>query len=85
MLKKLFGKDSKSEKNVKNEDKSFFKKLTEGLTKTKKGITDKIDRLINNYGEIDDELFEELEEILIMADVGMKTTMDIIDTLKDEL
>lgn len=85
MLKKLFGKDSKSEKNVKNEDKSFFKKLTEGLTKTKKGITDKIDRLINNYGEIDDELFEELEEILIMADVGMKTTMNIIDTLKDEL
>ena len=85
MLKKLFGKDSESEKNVEKENKSFFKKLTEGLTKTKKDITDKIDRLINNYGEIDDELFEELEEILIMADVGMKTTMDIIDTLKDEL
>ncbi|MDM8534571.1 signal recognition particle-docking protein FtsY [Clostridiaceae bacterium HSG29] len=64
---------------------SFFQRLTSGLSKTKKGITDKIDNLINNYGEIDDELFEELEEILIMADVGMQTTMDIIDKLRDRL
>lgn len=65
--------------------KSFFAKLQEGLLKTQKNITDKIDNLINNYGKIDEELLEEIEEILIMADVGMNTTMDIIDRLRDEL
>ena len=58
--------------------KSFFGKLMDGLNKTRKGITDQIDNLLNNYGEIDDDLFDELEEILIMADVGMNTTMKII-------
>ncbi len=65
--------------------KSFFGKLMDGLNKTRKGITDQIDNLLNNYGEIDEDLFEELEEILIMADVGMNTTMKIIDALRDEL
>jgi len=65
--------------------KSFFAKLQEGLLKTQKNFTDKIDNLINNYGKIDEELLEEIEEILIMADVGMSTTMDIIDKLRDEL
>ncbi len=65
--------------------KSFFGKLIDGLNKTRKGITDQIDNLLNNYGEIDDDLFEELEEILIMADVGMNTTMKIIDALREEL
>ncbi len=64
---------------------SFFSKLKEGLDKTRKGITDKIDDLFNNYGEIDDELFDELEEILIMADVGMNTSMKIIERLREEL
>lgn len=101
MLKKLFGIKDEEEKNIKEEintkeandnneevesnEGNFFSRLTQGLVKTKKDITDKIDNLINNYGEIDDDLFEELEEILIMADVGMKTTMDIIDQLRDEL
>ncbi|MBN2899538.1 MAG: signal recognition particle-docking protein FtsY [Clostridia bacterium] len=65
--------------------KGFFAKLVEGLNKTRKGITDVMDDLFSNYGEIDDDLFEELEEILIMADVGMDTTMKIIDALRDEL
>ena len=64
---------------------SFFSKLKEGLDKTRKGITDKIDDLFNNYGEIDDELFDELEEILIIADVGMNTSMKIIEKLREEL
>lgn len=78
MFKKLFG-------SGEEENQSFFQRLKDGLDKTKHEITDKIDNLINNYGEIDDDLFEELEEILIMADVGMETTMDIIDELKDAL
>lgn len=65
--------------------KSFFAKLQEGLLKTQKNFTDKIDNLINNYGKIDEELLEEIEEILIMADVGMNTTMDIIEKLREEL
>lgn len=64
---------------------SLFSKLKEGLDKTRKGITDRIDDLFNNYGEIDDDLFDELEEILITADVGMSTTMNLIDRLRDEL
>lgn len=64
---------------------SLFSKLKEGLDKTRKGITDKLDDLFNNYGEIDDELFDELEEILIVADVGMQTTMKLIDSLREEL
>ncbi len=65
--------------------KGFFGKLMDGLNKTRKGITDVMDDLFSNYGEIDEDLFEELEEILIMADVGMDTTMKIIDALRDEL
>jgi len=65
--------------------KGFFGKLLDGLNKTRKGITDVMDDLFTNYGEIDDDLFEELEEILIMADVGMDTTMKIIDDLREEL
>ena len=64
---------------------SFFNKLKEGLDKTRKGITDKIDDLFNNYGEIDDALFDELEEILIVADVGMSTTLKLIENLRTEL
>lgn len=70
---------------VEKPKKSYFAKLKEGLLKTQKNFTDKIDNLINNYGKIDEELLEEIEEILIMADVGMSTTMDIIDKLRDAL
>ncbi|MGB3367811.1 MAG: signal recognition particle-docking protein FtsY [Acidaminobacteraceae bacterium] len=64
---------------------SFFEKLKSGLTKTSKAITDKIDDLLTDYGKIDEDLFEELEEILITADIGMSTTMSIIEELKKEL
>jgi fused signal recognition particle receptor len=63
----------------------FLNKLKEGLDKTRKGITDKIDDLFNNYGEIDDDLFDELEEILVVADVGMATTHKLIERLREEL
>lgn len=63
----------------------FFKKLFSGLDKTRKNITDRIDQLIFQYGEIDEDLFEELEEILITADIGMETTMRLIEALKAEL
>ncbi len=63
----------------------LFKRLFQGLDKTRKQFTDRIDQLVNNYGAIDDDLFDELEEILIMADIGMDTAMHLIKGLKAEL
>lgn len=64
---------------------SFLGKLKEGLGKTRQGITDKMDDLFNRYGDIDDDLFEELEEILVMGDVGVTTTHQLIEALRSEL
>ncbi len=64
------------------EKKGFFSGLFSGLEKTRKNIGSKIDNLINNYGEIDDELFEELEEILITSDISYESVMKLIDNLK---
>ncbi len=81
--------DISSGENLANESeipkKGFFNKLLTGLSKTRNGFTDKLDRLFNQYGTIDEDLYEELEEILIMSDIGMETTMDIIDELKSEI
>ena len=63
---------------------NLFERLKQGLTKAKQGITDKIDDVLKSYTKEDEELLEELEEILITADVGVNTTMDIIDKLRDK-
>jgi len=63
----------------------FFDRLKEGLQKTRKGITEKIDQVLVTLGKIDDELFDELEEILIASDVGIDTTMKIISDLKKKV
>lgn len=63
----------------------LFERLKQGLTKAKQGITDRIDDVLKSYTKVDEELLEELEEILITADVGVNTTMDIIDSLRDKI
>ncbi|WP_195999669.1 signal recognition particle-docking protein FtsY [Clostridium sp. 1001271B_151109_B4] len=63
----------------------LFNNLKSGLTKTRNALTDKINEALNLAVTIDDDLYEELEEILIMADIGMDTTMEIIDRLKDKI
>ncbi|RNA69624.1 signal recognition particle-docking protein FtsY [Alteribacter keqinensis] len=78
---------------------SFFKKLKEkittqtdsvtnkfkdGLTKTRDSFVGQMNELVKNYRTVDEEFFEELEDILISADVGVHTVMDLIDELKDE-
>lgn len=68
-----------------NEEVGLFARLKQGLTKAKQGITDKIDAVLNSYTTIDEELLEELEEILITADVGVNTTMEMIDNLRDAI
>ncbi len=64
---------------------NWFERLKKGLQKTKNGFVDQMDRLLGNYLTIDDELYEELEEILISADVGMESTIEIIDRLQEEI
>ncbi|NMA57614.1 signal recognition particle receptor subunit alpha, partial [Clostridium cochlearium] len=63
----------------------FFGKLKEGLTKTKDNFTDKISSMLNLYVNIDEDLFEELEEILITSDIGVETSLDIIDNLREKI
>lgn len=61
---------------------SFFSKLKDGLFKTRKNITDKINDVLVSFKSVDEDLFEELEEILITSDVGVETTMRILDNLR---
>ncbi len=63
----------------------FFGKLKQGLTKTRSSITDRIDDVLKTFKKVDEELFEELEEILITADVGVNTSMNIIDELRKKV
>lgn len=61
----------------------FFDKLKEGLFKTKSAIVGKIDTLIKSFTKVDEDLFDELEELLISADIGVNTTEEILDELRD--
>lgn len=67
------------------ENKGFFSKLVVGLTKTRNTVASRIEDLLNIKGEIDEEFYEELEEILITSDLGVKTTIFIIEKLKDKV
>lgn len=62
--------------------KGFFSKLVEGLSKTRNSIIAGIDSIFSGFSNIDDDFYEELEEILIMADLGINTTNSIISDLK---
>ena len=64
---------------------SFLDKLVTGLTKTRKEMSNKIDSILSFYTRIDEELFEDLEEVLVTADVGVNTTMKLIDNLREKV
>ena len=64
---------------------NLFNKLKSGLTKTRDGLTDKINEVLKLAITIDEDLYEELEEILITSDVGMDTTIDIIERLRTKI
>lgn len=66
----------------KKEKKGFFKKLVEGLAKTRNNIAQGFDSIFSGFSSIDDDFYEELEEILIMADLGVATTTKIIEDLQ---
>ena len=63
----------------------FFDKLKSGLDKTRNAIKERVDDAFAAFKSIDEELYEELEEILIMADVGAEVSISIIDTLRDRV
>ncbi|MBE6610553.1 MAG: signal recognition particle-docking protein FtsY [Ruminococcaceae bacterium] len=63
----------------------FFDKLKQGLTKTKRAVMDQMDTLFKSFVAIDEDMLEELEEILIMADVGAATASEIIEKLRDTI
>ena len=63
----------------------FLAKLREGLAKTKNAIFGRIDALLKHFVKVDEDLLEELEELLITADVGVNTTEEILDRLREEI
>lgn len=64
---------------------SFFKKLKEGLSKTRNSISAKIESVINSFTKIDEEFFETLEEILISSDIGIETSQKLCNDLRQEV
>ncbi len=63
----------------------FFDKLKQGLGKTKNSIDEKINNVFSVFRKVDEELLEELEEVLVMSDIGMETSMKIIDELRTKI
>lgn len=63
----------------------FFDKLKNGLSKTKTSIDDKINGVFSAFRKVDEELLEELEEALIMSDIGMNTSLEIISRLRERI
>ena len=60
----------------------FFHKIKEGLSKTRSALVDNVNSIINSFTKIDEEFFEELEEILVMSDMGVATASDICEKLR---
>ena len=63
----------------------FFSKLKEGLSKTKNSFNEKMNNVFSNFRKVDEELLEELEEVLIMSDVGVETSLKIINNLRTRI
>ena len=67
------------------EKKGFFKRLVSGLSKTRNSIASSINSVFSGFSMIDEDFYEELEEILIMADMGVYTTEKVIDSLREKV
>lgn len=63
----------------------FFDKLKQGLSKTKSSIDEKLNNVFSNFRKVDEELLDELEEALIMSDVGVETSNKIITNLRNKI
>ncbi len=65
--------------------KGFFGRLVQGLSKTRDNIISGVDSIFHGFSSIDDEFYDELEETLIMGDIGINATMSIMENLKEKL
>ena len=77
--------ETEAEEDEAEEKVSFWEKLKNGLSKTKKALFGSVNDLLKNFVRVDEDLLEELEELLIMADVGVGATEEIIDELRDRI
>ena len=85
-LKNMFQGNKDISSDIKKEEKEVVedvKVYEKGLSKSRQGFVSKLANLTNKYRTINDDYFDELEEILIMADIGVNTVMDFVDRLKD--
>ena len=73
------------EKSEGKEKKGFFKRLVSGLTKTRNNIASGIESIFNSFSKIDEEFYEELEEVLVMADIGVHATTAILEQLRQRV
>ena len=76
--------DINEDESIKKSE-SIFDRLKKGLTKTRDNLTSNLKNLFTRNVKIDDDLYDDLEEILISADIGMTSTVEIVDTLRDEI
>ena len=67
------------------EEKGFLDDLCQGLTKTRDNIVSGMDSIFHGFSKIDEDFYEELEETLIMGDLGVHTTTEIIEDLKQKV
>ena len=67
------------------EKKGFFSRLVKGLTKTRDSIVSGMDSIFNGFSSIDDDFYDEIEEILVMGDIGINATTQIIENLKEKV
>ena len=85
MVEEPVAEEEISEDTRKKEKKSFWSRVKEGLAKTKNALFGQIDDLLKNFVKVDEDLLEELEEILICADVGVNAAEQIIEELREEI
>lgn len=73
------------EKSEGKKKKGFFRRLVSGLAKTRNSISNGIESIFSSFSEIDEEFYEELEEVLVMADIGVHATTEILDQLREKV
>lgn len=77
--------NTEENKPEKSKKRGFFGKLIDGLTKTRDSFVSGLENVFSGFSEIDDDFYEELEEVLIMADIGVATTEKIIENLQEKV
>ena len=82
----MFGfksKKKKKQEEIQEENISFFKRLKQGLSKTRNGLTGRLDRVFLGKREIDEDLLDELEEILFTSDLGVNASQELIELVRE--